>query len=77
MYVDTPVFMFACGSSSPFKESCGALLRAGATGRLSLVTSVETLQEVLHRHRSLRRTEDLSTVFEAVPAGTASTQDLE
>lgn len=66
MYVDTSVFMYAFGSPSPFKESCAAVLDAGAAGRLSLVTSVETLQEILHRYRSLRRTDDLRIVFEAV-----------
>ena len=51
MYVDTSVFMYACGSPSPFKEPCAALLSAGAAGRVSLVTSVETLQEILHRYQ--------------------------
>ena len=69
--------MYACGSPSPFKEPCTALLRAGAAGRLSLVTSVETLQEILHRYRSIRRTDDLSTVFEAVLASTRSVLPLE
>lgn len=70
MYVDTSVFMYAFGSPSPFEESCAAVLDAGAAGRLSLVTSVETLQEILHRYRSLRRTEDLRIVFDAVLAST-------
>ncbi|MHB0979367.1 MAG: type II toxin-antitoxin system VapC family toxin [Thermoleophilia bacterium] len=72
MYVDTSVFMYAFGSPSPFKESCAAVLDAGAAGRLSLVTSVETLQEILHRYRSLRRTDDLRIVFDAVLASTRS-----
>ena len=77
MYVDTSIFMYACGSPSAFKESCAALLSAGAAGRVSLVTSVETLQEILHRYRSIRRTDDLSAVFEAVLAATRSVLPIE
>lgn len=72
MYVDTSVFLYAFGSAGPFKESCAAALSAGSAGRLSLVTSVETLQEILHRYRSLRRTDDLRIVFDAVLACTRS-----
>lgn len=72
MYVDTSVYMYAFGAPSPFKESCAAALEAGAAGRLSLVTSVETLQEILHRYRSLQRTDDLRVVFDAVLASTRS-----
>lgn len=77
MYVDTSVFMYACGSPSPFKQPCAELLSAGAAGRLSLVTSVETLHEILCRYRSIRRTDDLSAVFEAVLAGTRSVLPIE
>jgi len=70
VYADTAVFMYAFGSPSPYKEACAALLEDGAAGRRSLVTSVETLQEILHRYRSLRRTDELHLVFDAVLAAT-------
>lgn len=69
--------MYAFGAPSPLKEACASVLHAGADGRLSLVTSVETLQEVLHRYRSLRRTEDLRTVFDAVLASTRAVLPIE
>jgi predicted nucleic acid-binding protein len=36
------------------------------TGDLPGVTSVETLQEVLHRYRSLNRLEELQVVFDGI-----------
>jgi predicted nucleic acid-binding protein len=77
VYVDTAVFMYACGAPSRFKESCAAVLSAGAAGRLSLVTSVETLQEVLHRYRSIRRVEELAIVFDTVLASTRAVLPVE
>ena len=68
MYVDTTVFMYAMGGESRFKEACARILRAGATDRAVLVTSAETLQEVLHRYRSIGREADMRITFEAVAA---------
>lgn len=77
MYLDTSIFMYACGLPSEFKDSCARLLHDGARGRLSLVTSVETLQEILHRYRSLRRDDDLCLVFDTVLAATRSVFSIE
>ena len=77
MYVDTSVFMYAAGGPSEFKAPCLELLRAGASGRLSLVTSAETLQESLHRYRSLRREGELDAVFDAVLASTVAVLPVE
>jgi uncharacterized protein len=66
MYVDTTIFMYAMGSDSRFKEPCARILRAGAADRAVLVTSAETLQEVLHRYRSIGRGDDIKPTFEAI-----------
>lgn len=68
MYVDTTIFMYAMGAESRFKDSCARILRAGAADRAVLVTSAETLQEVLHRYRSIGRHTEIRTTFEAISA---------
>jgi predicted nucleic acid-binding protein len=68
MYVDTTIFMYAMGAESRFKEPCARILRAGAADRTVLVTSAETLQEVLHRYRSMGRNDEIKPTFEAVSA---------
>jgi uncharacterized protein len=68
MYVDTTIFMYAMGSESRFKEPCARILRSGAADRTILVTSAETLQEVLHRYRSIGRNDEIKPAFEAIAA---------
>lgn len=68
MYVDTTIFMYAMGAESRFKEACARILRLGAADDLALVTSAETLQEVLHRYRSIGRQRDIQPTFEAIAA---------
>jgi uncharacterized protein len=68
MYVDTTIFMYAMGSESRFKEPCARILLAGAADQIVLVTSAETLQEVLHRYRSIGRVDDIRPTFEAIKA---------
>ena len=68
MYVDTTIFMYAMGSESRYKDPCARILRAGAADKAVLVTSAETLQEVLHRYRSIGRHQDIRAVFDAISA---------
>jgi predicted nucleic acid-binding protein len=68
VYVDTTVFMYAMGSESRFRDACAQILRAGAADRAVLVTSAETLQEVLHRYRSIGRETDVRATFDAISA---------
>ena len=68
MYVDTTIFMYAMGAESRFKDPCARILRAGATDKAVLVTSAETLQEVLHRYRSIGRYMDIRATFDAISA---------
>jgi uncharacterized protein len=66
MYVDTSVFMYAIGTPSPFREACQGILEAAVARRVVLVTSAETLQELLHRYRSLGREGQVRIAFNAV-----------
>jgi len=68
VYVDTTIFMYAMGSESRFREPCARILRAGAADRAVLVTSAETLQEVLHRYRSIGRNSEIKPAFETISA---------
>ncbi len=68
MYVDSVVFMYAFGADSPWRDTCAAFLRAAAIRDLSVVTSVETLQEILHRYRSIRRPNELLPAYRGVVA---------
>jgi predicted nucleic acid-binding protein len=68
MYVDTTIFMYAMGAESRFKDPCARILRAGAADKAVLVTSAETLQEILHRYRSIGRDKDIRAAFDAVSA---------
>jgi predicted nucleic acid-binding protein len=66
MYVDTTIFMYAVGSESRWKDACAAILRAGVAEEVALVTSAETLQEILHRYRSIGRQKDVRVAFDLV-----------
>lgn len=55
LFVDTAVIMYAGGRDHPLRAPCQRLLRRVADGRLDAVTSVEVIQEILHRFTALRR----------------------
>lgn len=48
-FVDTAVIMYAGGADHPLRAPCQALLARAAAGDLDAVTSVEVVQEILHR----------------------------
>ncbi len=68
MYVETTIFIYAMGAESRFKDPCAHILRAGAADRAVLITSAETLQEVLHRYRSIGRHKEIRATFDAISA---------
>jgi len=55
VFLDTAVFMYARGTDHPLREPCRDLLRDIAEQRLAAVTSVEVVQEILHRYLAVRR----------------------
>ncbi len=53
-FLDANILMYAIGRDHPYKEPCIRVLRRIEEDTLRVVSSVEVLQEILHRYRSLR-----------------------
>lgn len=51
VFVDTAILMYAGGAEHPLRRPCRELLERVATGDVRAVTSVEVVQEILHRFR--------------------------
>ena len=55
VFLDTAVFMYAGGSEHPLRDPCRAILRQVDAGSMDATTSVEVVQEILHRFLATRR----------------------
>ena len=55
VFVDTAVLMYAAGEDHPLRRPSARLLERIAIGDMDAVTSVEVVQEILHRFMALRR----------------------
>ena len=55
VFIDTPVLMYAAGGEHPLREPCKVIVDRISEGELDSVTSVEVVQEILHRYRSIRQ----------------------
>lgn len=66
IFVDANIFMYAAGAPHAYKEDSVALLTAIARGEVAAATSVEVLQEILHRYRAIDRWADGAQLFDAV-----------
>jgi predicted nucleic acid-binding protein len=55
LFIDTAVFMYAGGAEHPLRAPAQRVLRAVADGRMDAVTSVEVIQEIVHRLMAIRR----------------------
>lgn len=64
LFLDTNVVMYAVGKEHPLKVSCIAALRAVEVGDLRVVTSVEVLQEIVHRYQGAGRLDLAQRVIE-------------
>ena len=65
LFVDANIFMYLAGRDAGLREGCRRALRAAAEREIALVTSVEVLQEILHRYTSLERPEYARAVYGA------------
>lgn len=54
-FVDSAIFMYAIGAEHPLKVPCRAVIQRIRDGSLDGTTSVEVVQEILHRYRSVGR----------------------
>ena len=55
VFIDTAVVIYANGSNHPLREACRTIMSRIGDGELEAVTSVEVVQEILHRFISIRR----------------------
>lgn len=61
--MDSNIPMYAAGKVSEFKEACISFLHQIEKLKIRAVSSVEVLQEILHRFHALRRIEDGVEVY--------------
>jgi len=62
--VDVNIFMYAAGAPHPNKRPSVRFLEQVARGEVEAYVDAETLQEILHRYRSIGRWEEGKTVFD-------------
>lgn len=63
IFVDTNVFMYHVGAEHPLQGHARGFFRDARLRNLRLVTSVEVLQEILHRYVKLGRRGTASAAF--------------
>ena len=57
IFLDANIFMYAAGSTHPYKAPCLQILAPVETEKLTAVTSSEVLQELLYRYSHLQLTD--------------------
>ncbi len=62
--VDANVVMYAAGAAHPNKAPSLGLLERIAGGEVEAAVDAETLQEILHRYRAIRRWQDGRRVYD-------------
>ena len=62
--LDTNVLMYAAGARHPHKAPSARLLARIARGEFEATINAETLQEILHRYRAIRRWDDGKQVYD-------------
>ena len=62
--IDTNIIMYAAGTRHPHKGPSARLLQRIAEGEVDAIINAETLQEILHRYRSINRWNDGRTVYD-------------
>jgi predicted nucleic acid-binding protein len=65
VFLDANILMYAVGKDHLYREPCREILRRIEADDLVVVTSVEVLQELLHRYRSLGQLDLATTVYRA------------
>ena len=61
--IDANVLMYAVGAEHPHKQPCVRLLERIGAGEVEAVVDAETLQELLHRYRSLNRWSEAERLY--------------
>lgn len=55
VFVDAAILMYAAGQDHPLRDPCVRIVRRIRDGSLDATTSVEVVQEILHRYRAIGR----------------------
>jgi hypothetical protein len=66
IFVDSNIPMYLVGAPHPHKDEARAMLERAVVREQRLVTSVEVLQEILHRYVAIERRDAISPAFEAL-----------
>jgi predicted nucleic acid-binding protein len=66
--VDANLFMYAAGAKDPHKHPSGRFLDRVAAGEVDALIDAETLQEILHRYRAIRRWHQGRSVYDLARA---------
>ncbi len=66
IFVDSNVPMYLGGAPGDLKDEALALLQGWLASKERLVTSVEVLQEILHRYSSIGRKDAIQPTFETL-----------
>lgn len=66
--IDTNILMYAAGADHPHRQVCAAFMRSVAERTIDASVNAETLQEILHRFRSIRRWDDGRRIYDATRA---------
>jgi len=77
IFVDTNVFMVAVGRDHPLRSEARDFFHRALENELSLVTSAEVLQEMLHAYLPVGRTSTLDLALEMVRRTTTAVWSLE
>lgn len=64
MLIDANVLMYAAGADHPNKAPAARLLERVASDEIEASIDAETLQEILHRYRAIRRWEEGRRVYD-------------
>lgn len=67
-YLDTSVFIYAAGGRHTYREACRQLLDAARAGRVTVTTSVEVVQEIVHLYLGRKERDRAVEVAEAAMA---------
>lgn len=62
--VDANIMMYAAGADHPNKRASIEFLEQVATEEIDAAIDAETLQEILHRYRAIRRWDDGNIVYD-------------
>ena len=68
IFIDTSVVMYAAGGEHPLRRPCTTILDRISSGSLDATTSVEVVQELVHRNVSIRRPDEAARLAELTMA---------